>query len=72
MDSIVKYRASCPICGHTLFKGTPNSHIDVNCPKCGQLLQISFEEESVISTMITKKTACEGKEMNKYFAEEKR
>ncbi len=61
MDTIVKYRASCPICGHTLFKGTPHSHIDVNCPKCGQLLQISFAEEGVVSAMVTKRPAGEGK-----------
>ena len=58
----IKYRANCPICGHNLFKGTPHSHIDVNCPKCGQLLQITFAEEGVVSAVVMKKTACEGKE----------
>ena len=61
MDTIVKYRASCPICGHTLFKGTPHSHIDVKGPQCGELLQISCAEEGVVSAMVTKRPAGEGK-----------
>lgn len=42
MDS-VKYKASCPVCGRNLFKGTPNSYMEGNCPKCGTYLQILFE-----------------------------
>ncbi len=36
--------SSCPICGRTLFKGTPDSYIEVGCPKCKEYLKISFHE----------------------------
>ena len=34
--------SSCPICGRTLFKGTPNSYIEGACPKCKEYLKIHF------------------------------
>lgn len=36
--------ASCPICGRSLFKGSPNSYVETGCPKCGEYLKISFCE----------------------------
>ncbi len=36
--------SSCPICGRTLFKGTPDSYIEVGCPKCKEYLKITFHE----------------------------
>ena len=38
------YCSACPICGHYRVKGKPNSQITYNCPKCGQLLDIKFDE----------------------------
>lgn len=36
--------ASCPVCGRSLFKGSPHSYVEGGCPKCGEYLKISFEE----------------------------
>ena len=38
------YISSCPVCGRTLFKGTPNSYIEAGCPKCKEYLGISFSD----------------------------
>lgn len=40
-------KASCPVCGRHLFRGTPNSIIEGNCPKCGAYLVIRYKENSV-------------------------
>lgn len=34
--------ASCPICGRSLFKGSPESYIEGACPKCKHYLKIDF------------------------------
>lgn len=54
-----KFKATCPICGYVLCKGLPHSQIDINCPKCGQYLQIHFLEEGVTSLLALRRT--EGK-----------
>lgn len=36
------YLSSCPVCGRTLFKGTPDSSIEGGCPKCKEYLKINF------------------------------
>ena len=41
------FLASCPICGRSLFKGRPNSYIEMGCPKCKSFLQIFFTEEGI-------------------------
>ena len=46
MDKRV-FLASCPVCGRSLFKGTPNSHIEGGCPKCKNYLCISFTFDGV-------------------------
>ena len=38
------YISSCPVCGRTLFKGTPSSCIEVGCPKCKEYLKINFTD----------------------------
>ena len=38
------YCSACPICGHFRVKGKPNSEINYTCPKCGQLLEIKFDD----------------------------
>ncbi len=38
------YCSACPICGHYRVRGKPNSQISYNCPKCGQLLEITFDD----------------------------
>jgi phage FluMu protein Com len=48
MENIV-YVASCPICGRLLFKGKPNSQIEVGCPKCKNYLHVEFTTEGVQS-----------------------
>ncbi|MGM9680567.1 MAG: hypothetical protein ACI3XR_03580 [Eubacteriales bacterium] len=40
----VTYCSACPICGHYRVRGEPNSHITYNCPKCGQLLDVLFDD----------------------------
>lgn len=44
-------KASCPICGRNLFRGTENSCIHGNCPKCGTKLIINFYNTSVNITV---------------------
>ncbi|MEE1074301.1 MAG: hypothetical protein U0K93_02345 [Acutalibacteraceae bacterium] len=34
--------ASCPVCGRTLFKGSPSSYVESGCPKCKEYLKITF------------------------------
>ena len=36
--------SACPICGHYRVRGKPNSQISYTCPKCGQLLEIKFDD----------------------------
>ena len=36
------YLSSCPVCGRTLFRGTPDSCIEGGCPKCREYLKIDF------------------------------
>lgn len=38
------YLSSCPVCGRTLFKGTPDSCIEGGCPKCKEYLKIKFHD----------------------------
>ena len=55
-----KYRASCPICGHNLFKGLPNSYMEGNCPKCRSFRQIYFNGDGVrVAAGIHEKTVNE-------------
>lgn len=42
-----KYKASCPVCGRSLFRGSPNSYLEGNCPKCGSFLQIMIGKAGV-------------------------
>ncbi len=46
MDKKV-FMASCPICGRSLFKGTPDSYMEGGCPKCKNYLQIFFTPDGV-------------------------
>ena len=45
------FMASCPICGRSLFKGTPDSYIEGGCPKCKNYLQISYTLNGVQSVV---------------------
>ena len=47
MDKKV-YLASCPVCGRSLFRGSPDSYIEGGCPKCKNYLQISFTPEGLV------------------------
>ncbi len=47
----IKYKASCPICGRSLFRGLPNSYMEGNCPKCGSFLQVTFNSTGVNAVM---------------------
>ncbi|MFR1517681.1 MAG: hypothetical protein ACLSVG_02735 [Clostridia bacterium] len=38
------YLSSCPVCGRTLFKGTPDSCIEGGCQKCKEYLKIKFHD----------------------------
>lgn len=50
MDKNV-FMASCPVCGRSLFKGTPDSYIEGGCPKCKNYLQISYTPNGVRSVV---------------------
>lgn len=39
---IIKFKASCPICGRNLFNAQPESHIEGYCPKCKNPYYVSF------------------------------
>lgn len=45
------FLASCPICGRSLFKGTPDSYIEGGCPKCKSYLKISYTLNGVQSVV---------------------
>lgn len=50
-----KLKASCPVCGRNLFRGSKNSYLEGPCPKCGRFLKISFTEDGInISTLDVK------------------
>lgn len=42
-----KFKASCPVCGRNLFRGSTHSYMEGNCPKCGSFLQITFHDTGV-------------------------
>ncbi len=44
---MIKYRASCPICGWMLIQASPASEICIDCPKCKNHLQIEIDEYGV-------------------------
>ena len=46
------FTSSCPICGRTLLKGSPNSYIEVWCTKCREHLKINFTNEGVQACVI--------------------
>lgn len=41
-ETTQSFLSSCPVCGRTLFRGTPNSSIEGGCPKCKEYLKINF------------------------------
>ena len=43
----MKYRATCPICGWSLMQASPNSKINVSCPKCKSYLSVEVESDGV-------------------------
>ena len=51
MEDEYKYKASCPICGRNLFRGSPESVIEGNCPKCGNDLIIRYMNTGVAVTV---------------------
>lgn len=46
MEKII-FSASCPICGRTLFKGSPSSYMELSCPKCKAYLSVNVENDGV-------------------------
>lgn len=47
-----KLKASCPVCGRNLFRGSENSCVDGYCPKCGNHIEVVFFPSGVSSTVI--------------------
>lgn len=47
-----KLKASCPVCGRNLFRGSENSCVDAYCPKCGSHIETVFLTAGVVSTVI--------------------
>lgn len=47
------FMASCPICGRSLFKGTPDSYVEGGCPKCKNYLKISYTPDGVQTVVFT-------------------
>ncbi len=43
----MKYRATCPICGWSLMQASPNSKINVSCPKCKSYLYVEVEDNGI-------------------------
>ncbi len=43
----MKYRATCPICGWSLMQASPNSRINVSCPKCKSSLSVEVEDNGI-------------------------
>ncbi|GEM_PF-3239806 len=41
-ETKVSYLSSCPVCGRTLLRGTPDSCIEIGCPKCREYLKVEF------------------------------
>ena len=40
-------KASCPVCGRNLFRGSEDSQLEGNCPKCGAYLKIEYYKDSI-------------------------
>ena len=51
----ITFTASCPICGRTLFKGTPNSYLECGCPKCKEYIKVKFTENGFTALVSAKK-----------------
>ncbi len=45
------FKASCPVCGRNLFRGTKRSFVEGPCSKCGTYLKISYLENGVTVTV---------------------
>lgn len=43
----MKYRANCPYCGWLLMQVSPNSEVNIDCPKCKCRLSFKVEEYSL-------------------------
>lgn len=53
MDQKQIFTSSCPICGRTLMKGSPDSYIELWCSKCKEHLKIIFTNEGYQASVIT-------------------
>ncbi len=49
---MIKCRASCPVCGRSLCRATPQSVVEIYCPKCKNPLLVSFENNCVSVKML--------------------
>lgn len=47
-----KLKASCPVCGRNLFRGSENSCVEGYCPKCKSHIEVIFFSAGVRSTVI--------------------
>lgn len=69
MQAEYKYKASCPICGRNLFRGSPESVIEGNCPKCGSALVIRYSNTGVAVTVSVFRGQTGGDDKSEYAEE---
>ena len=50
MENVI-FLASCPVCGRSLFKGSPLSYMELGCPKCKTYLSVKIEENGIMTTV---------------------
>ena len=48
----MRFQASCPLCGRVLLRATTDSVVEIYCPKCKNLLRISFEASGFTAELV--------------------
>lgn len=43
----MKFYVSCPICGYKLLKCESGSDVDIICPRCSKLIQITVTDKGI-------------------------
>ena len=46
-SEVLKYKASCPVCGRVLVQAAPHSDLNMTCPKCKTYLCVTVENEGI-------------------------
>ncbi len=53
----MKY-VSCPVCGHKLLEGEPDSLVKVKCGKCKTIVQVTIGKECIGVNPVFNSASC--------------